>query len=186
MSKGLIVSIFLIILFSTLACRLSGELVDEPDQIIILTEEAVAVNEKLEQAAKDAEQKGTFTLEITEQQLASYVAINLASQSSIPITELQIRLRDEQIRISGIAHQDNLQLPLSVGVRVGVDEANNFRLEFTEAKLGPFPLPQIILESITKEVQKALAEQMAKVGEGYSIQEISIGEGSILIRGIKK
>ncbi|MFN3309880.1 MAG: hypothetical protein ACK44E_11800, partial [Anaerolineales bacterium] len=122
---------------------MSGELVDDSEQVIILTEEAVAVNEKLEQAVKDAEQKGTFTLEITEQQLTSYVAINLASQSSIPITELQIRLRDEQIRISGIAHQDNLQLPLSVGDSGAVDEANNFRLEFTEAKIGQFPFPQI-------------------------------------------
>lgn len=115
MSKGLIVSIFLIILFSALACRLSGELVDDSDQIIILTEEAIAVNEKLEQAVKDAEQKGTFTLEITEQQLTSYVAINLASQSSIPITELQIRLRDGKFGSVGLPTKITCNFPSQWG-----------------------------------------------------------------------
>jgi hypothetical protein len=35
-------------------------------------------------------------------------------------------------------------------------------------------------------VKKAFWDQVASVGEEYTIEEISIGEGSILIRGTKK
>lgn len=185
--KTLKLSIFLLSLFlSSLACQLSEVAPHNAERIPVLTEEAVALSDKLEQAVQEANEKGTFTIEITEQQLTSYVALNLEKNSQVPITDLQIRLRDEQIWISGVVHQDNLQLPLSVGVKVWVDPGNNLAFEFSEAKVGPFQLPKLILDSIAREVEQAFLEQVASVGEGYRIEEISVGEGSILIRGTKQ
>ncbi|GAB4469100.1 MAG: hypothetical protein Kow0088_00790 [Anaerolineales bacterium] len=174
------------LLFSLLACRWSGVSTPSVENLLIRTEDALAVEEKLEQAIQEANEKGTFTIEITEQQLASYVAFNMDENNQTPISDLQIRLGEEQIWLSGLVQQGDLQLPLTVGLKLGVGSANNVVLEFTQAKIGPFPLPDVLLDTITEEVEKAFAEQLAAVGEGYTLEEITIGEGSILIRGSKR
>ncbi|MCX8062003.1 MAG: LmeA family phospholipid-binding protein [Anaerolineales bacterium] len=174
------------ITFSIIACRLSENNLSSSERTPILTEDAIALSEKVEQAIQEANEKGSFTIEISEQQLTSYVALSLAGNSQVPVTDLHIRLRDGQIWISGVVHQDNLQLPLTVGVRVSVNEGNNLAFEFSEANIGPFRLPELVLDTITKEVEKAFAEQVANLGEGYRIEELSISEGSVVIRGKKR
>jgi len=178
--------LFLVLVLGVLACRMSSNLVQDFEPITVRTEDAIALGEKLEQAVQDAEQKGSFTIEISEQQLTSYLALNLAKTSQVPITDLQIHLQDGQVWIRGVVHQDNLQLPLTVAVSLSVDSENKIVVDLKQARIGPFPLPQRLLDSITQEVQKAFWDQLASVGEGYTIEEISIGEGSILIRGTKK
>ncbi len=170
---------------AALACQMSGDLA-QIEKVPIMTEEANAVAEKVEQAIQEAEQKGTFTIEITEVQLTSYLALSLAENSEVPISDLQVRLRDEQVWISGNAQTENLELPLMVVVKLSVGSANELMIEFTKAQVGPFPLPKIMLDRITEQVEKAFLAEVAKVGEGYAIEEISIGEGSLLIRGAKK
>jgi len=178
--------LFLIFSFGVLACRMSSNLVQDFEPIPIRTEDAVDLSEKLKQAVQDAEQQGSFTIDISEQQLTSYVALNLAETSEVSITNLQIHLQDGQIWIRGDVHQDNLQLPLTVAVSLSVDTENNLGIEFKQAQIGPFPVPRRLLDTIAQEVEKAFFEQVAGVGEEYIIEEISIGEGSILIRGTKK
>lgn len=178
--------LFLVLVLGALACQMSSNLVHDFEPIAVHTEDAIALGKKLEQAVQDAEQLGSFTIEISEQQLTSYIVLNLAQTSPVPMTDLQIHLQDEQVWIRGIVHQDNLQLPLTVVVSLDVDTENNVVLEFRQARIGSFPLPTMLLDTITKEVKKTFLDQLASIGEGYTIEEISIGEGSILIRGIKK
>ncbi len=172
-----------LIITAALACQLGGDAFQETERIPILTDDAVIMSQKLEQAVQEAKQTGTFTIEMTEQQLTSYVALNLAKSNQVPITNLQIRLRDDQIWINGDAQQDNIQLPLSVAVKVGVDSTGSLLIEFTSDKIGPFTLPRIMLDTIEQQVEKVFLEQVAKVGEATVIEEISIGEGSMKIRG---
>ncbi len=186
MKKLSIQLLFLIFSFGVLACRMSSNLVQNFEPIPIRTEDAVDLSEKLKQAVQDAEQQGSFTIDISEQQLTSYIALNLAQTSEVAITNLQIHLQDGQVWILGDVHQDNLQLPLTVAVSLNVDTENNLGIEFKQAKVGPFPVPRRLLDTIAQEVEKAFFEQVASVGEEYIIEEISIGEGSILIRGTKK
>lgn len=178
--------LFLVLVIGILACQMSSNLVPDFEPIAVRTEDAVALGEKLEQAVQDAKQQGSFTIEISEQQLTSYIALNLDQTSQVPITDLQIHLQDEQVWIRGIVYQDNLQLPLTVAVSLDVDTENNLLLEFEQAQIGPFPLPKMLLDTIGQEVKKTFMDQVASLGEGYIIEEISMGEGSILIRGTKK
>lgn len=178
--------LFLVLVSGVLACQMSSNLVQDFEPIAVHTEDAIALGEKLEQAVQDAEQQGSFTIEISEQQLTSYIVLNLAQTSQVPMTDLQIYLQDEQVWIRSIVHQDDLQLPLTVAVSLDVDTENNLVIEFRQAKIGPFPLPKTLLDPISQEVKRAFLDQVASVGERYTIEEISIGEGLILIRGNKK
>lgn len=177
---------FFVLVIGILACQVSSNPVQDSEPIPVRTEDAVALSEKLERAVQDVEQQGSFVIEISEQQLTSYMALNLAQTSQVPVTDLQIHLQAEHVWIRGIVHQDNLQLPLTVAVSLDVDTENNLVIEFRQAQIGSFPLTKMLLDTITQEVKKTFLEQLASVGEGYTIEEISIGEGSILIRGTKK
>lgn len=174
------------LLVSALSCQISGGDTQTSPTVPILTEEALALSEKLEQAVQEANQQGTFTIEITEQQLTSYVALNLDKINQVPVTDVQIRLRDEQIWITGVVHQDNLDFPLELVAKIIVDSTNHLSIAFTKAQVGPFTLPKIMLDTIRERVEKVIAEQLPSVREEYVIDEISIGEGFILIRGSKK
>lgn len=82
--------------------------------------------------------------------------------------------------------EDAVALGEKLAVSLDVDTENNLLLEFEQAQIGPFPLPKMLLDTIGQEVKKTFMDQVANLGEGYIIEEISMGEGSILIRGTKK
>ncbi|MCS6907742.1 MAG: LmeA family phospholipid-binding protein [Anaerolineales bacterium] len=170
----------------TLSCRLSEAGLPRASNPPVSTEEAASLESKLEQALREANERGTFTLEVTEQQLTSYVALSLEKYTKEPITNVQFQFREGKIFFSGIVHRDGLQFPVRAVGKIGLDATGSLAVELAEAKIGPFPLPQSVRDNIAEEMKRAFKEQIAISGSELVIEEVTIREGSILIRGTKK
>ncbi|MBN2550069.1 MAG: hypothetical protein JXB15_12975 [Anaerolineales bacterium] len=151
--------------------------------VVVSTAAATEFADNLEKAAATAVSGGTVTLTVTEQQLTSAAMLELQSQSDIPVQDFEIRLRNGQIQISGQVQQDGFSLPLNIILEVNADVAGNLHSQVVSAKIGPFPLPEDILNQLTEQLDQMITDQLAVNGMKLVIEQITIAEGSMTVTG---
>ena len=120
----------LTLLLTSLACTMN---VGGPDYsnlpvVPVSTEYAQSIQDEVLRAFQDGAQTGTISLNLTEQQITSYIAAKLQSDPRLQrdgrplITEPQVYLRDGQMKIYGKTQQGLFTDSIGVVVDVGVDE----------------------------------------------------------------
>lgn len=177
--------VLLIMMIVPLACKLPGWGGNKPlETIPVTTQAAKTLEANLEDTLKNIPQGVEFQIEITEQQLTSYVSLKLQANPDSPVHDLQIYLRDDQIRVIGTVDQANMSVQSEIIVRPFLD-ANRLQFDVISAKIGPFNLPQSFIDSMKQEMQSAFEEQLQDLGTNYRIDSIVIQNGVMIIKGIK-
>ena len=143
--------------------------------------EQVELEEEVESAVATAQSGGPIQLVITEQQLTSLAMMGVQSSPDVNIKNLQVHLRDGQIQISGQAESQGIDLPLSIALEISVDAEGRPRSRVITAKVGPFSLPDSMLEQITAQLDQALMNQF--IADGMVIDSIVIADGNMIVEG---
>jgi len=123
---------------------------------------------------------GRFELEITDQELTSYVVGLLQSGAGeFPARDMQIRFGDGVVEIWAtfidIAPTD---LPIYVrGAVSAVDGALVFGIE--QANTGPFPVPGAMRETIAA----VLGESLDEIGLGVEVEQVIVTPGRAALSG---
>jgi hypothetical protein len=171
-----------LLLVASLACRLPGlSRADPTPAPVPVSSEAVEdLMAEIESAGATASAGGPIVLELTETQLTSLAALELQNQQEVGIQNLQIRLQNGQVMISGNVAQDSISLPIGVDLNIYV-EAGEPRTEIVSAKLGPLPVPQAYLDQITEQFNQALISQFSSYGQDIVFDSISIQNGIMTI-----
>jgi len=105
--------------------------------------------------------------------------MQMQSQPEASISDIQVRLRDGQMQISGNAVQSGLELPLNITLSISV-QAGKLHSSVVSASIGPFSLPDNILNQITTQLDQALSDQLAA---NMVVDKISIQTGRMTIEG---
>ena len=170
------------LLVASLACRLPGlrNVTPTPAPIPVSSEAVDDLLAELEAANATAAAGGPIVLEMTEAQLTSLAAMELQSQQEMGIENLQIRLQDGQVMITGSASQEGFSLPVSISLRIYV-EAGVPRSEVVAAKLGPLPVPDSFRDQITEQFNQAIVSQFSAYGSGVVFDSITIANGMMTI-----
>jgi hypothetical protein len=190
-TKGL--SIFLLsFVLTSLACTI---FVGGPDytslpQIPVSGEAAESIKEELRQAFEAGAQTGVITINITEPQITSYLAVRMQTDPSLQqsdkkplITDPQVYLRDGQMQIYGKTQQGIFAANIGIIVAVGVDANGHPQIEITSADFGPFPAPEGLKKALTAMVEEAYTGPLGPVATGLRIETISIANGVMTISG---
>lgn len=182
------VASLMVLILSVLACRgVPGGLIQAtPTPIPVSSESVEQLVQDAQAAAQTAMAGGTASLTITEQQLTSLIAIELAAQPDIPVQNVQVRLTQGQMQISGQVQQEGLSLPLTVALSITVDGQGRPRTQVLSAKLGPLPVPQAILDELTAQIDKNLIEQFGAYSGGLVFESIAVYEGYMVLTGRMK
>ncbi len=164
-----------------LACGLPG--LSRPPQRP--TVESVPVSEE---AAQQFEEKvgqlgqvqpgETVVLTITEEEITSYIAVNLAQSSDVQ--DIQVNFRDGRIYISGTVPVGPSKQELFVVLRPYVQEGK-MAMEFEEATLGPIGIPDPIKQAINDQIRAAIAPE----NQVTTIKSITVEEGKITIEATR-
>lgn len=185
--KTLILLIIFLLLLASLSCNLvklsTGE--DEGDgelkSIPASTEAVEDLKEGVQSAIATAQSGGPIQLVITEAQLTSLAVMRLQAPAESSIEDIQVHLRDGQIRISGTVEQNGVDLPLNISLEVFVEPTGLLHSEVITATVGPFPLPESVLDQITAQLDQALMTQF-KAGD-LVVDSVTIAEGTMTILG---
>lgn len=174
----------LAILPLSLACSmfLGGPAYPDPP-VAVSTEAAAAVQSTFNQALTQAAQSGTLTVELTESQLTSYLAEELAGQTDPPITNPQVTLRDGQLRIYGTTRTGMFIANVGLAATFSVDQNGQPQVQVTQAQFGPFPAPSAFTDGLTALIGEALTGSFGPAAIGFRLENISVSDGKLVLTG---
>jgi hypothetical protein len=192
MKKSLYLPLFLaILILASLACTVNVGGPDYSDRspIPVSNEAAESLKEEIRRAFEAGALSGEVTINITEPQITSVLALRLQSDRNLQqdekplITDPQVYLRDGQMQIFGKTQQGMFAANIGIIVSVGVDENGRPKIEIVSADFGPFPAPEGINNAISAMIQEAYTGAVGPVATGLRIQTISIADGIMTITG---
>lgn len=181
----------LLLVLPALACNIN---VGGPDYsslppIPISTEYAQSIKDEVQRAFEEGAQTGEITLNLTEQQITSYLASRLQSDPSLQqdnqplITEPQVYLRDGQMQIYGKTQRSMFNANIGIIVSVGVDAEGQPDIEIVSADFGPLPAPEGLKDTIEAMVREAYTGSLGPVATGLRIETITIANGIMTVTG---
>ena len=168
----LVLSVFAL---SCLPCQTSSQVIPRPIRTVpVSTEEAQDLVSKLgERLAVDLE--GYFVLRVTEEELTSYMALNMEES----VTDPQIILSDGKVYLYGTIVSP-ISAPLSAICSVET-EGSQVQITVEAVALGGFPIPETFVKSFVQQIDDLITSAQRR--GNVEITEIKITEGEIIIRG---
>jgi len=146
-----------------------------PTPVRVSQQAAKRLEVKLEQVI--ANPNPEFTLEITEEEATSYLALNVPQTT---ITDAWVRFQEGRIRLFG-----RLLQPLTIQVDTtwtAQVEQGQVRVKIYSATVACLPLPPSMLDSLAQTVNQMIAESQINV----QITDIQILPGRLIISGVKR
>jgi len=172
------------LMLSTLACSVFVGGPDYPGQTIPVSAEAVqSLKAQIEAAVQAATTSGVLSLQITEEQLTSYIAFRMAGQQNPAFHDPQVFLRDEQMQIYGKVERGYFNANVLIVLAVSVDELGQPKLEIVTADFGPLPAPVGLKESLTALITEAYTGSLGPVATGFRLESINIANGLMTVTG---
>jgi hypothetical protein len=181
----------LILMLTALACNIN---VGGPDYsslppVPVSTEFAQSIEEEVRRAFEEGAETGVITLNITEQQITSYLASRLQTDPNLQqdnqplISEPQVYLRDGQMQIYGKTQRGMFNANIGIIVSVGVDAEGQPDIEIVSADFGPLPAPEGLKETIESMIREAYTGSLGPVATGLRIETITITNGIMTVSG---
>jgi uncharacterized protein YpmS len=128
---------------------------------------------------------GEITVSMTQEQLTSFVAIELAKTPEVPIKNPQIALDNGTITLtgqmdSGIGFEADVEIDMTA--EVGADGKPDVTI--TSAQLGPLPVPQEVLDGASDVVSQSLADEIDnQAGVEVHLDTLTIDDGVLTATG---
>jgi hypothetical protein len=166
---------------ATLACRLNLGGPDLPPAPVIseaaATEAAASWSEALEAAVTT----GQVTLILTEEQLTSALAANVAEDEQAAFQNPVVLLRDGFIQIYGMVQQGAVEASMRLVVAPVVDADGRLGFELTSADFGPLPASEGVRGAISGMLSEALSGPLGSLATGFRITSVAVADGELAI-----
>jgi hypothetical protein len=124
-----------------------------PERIEVSPEAAQRLEEKLKEALSGTS-SGEFTITATDEEVTSLIAVQMEKTSDTPMRDVQVHFGDDRLQV-----------------------------DIVESSAGVIPVPQSLLDSLSRTVNETIAEAQTKAQMQVQITEVTIGEGEITISG---
>jgi hypothetical protein len=162
---------------SSCCCCLGGAVTPAMTPLPVSRDLGYQLRERLNQTKA---QKGAFTVEITDQELTSYVVMLLQSGAGeFPARDVQVQFGDGYVDIwATFIEIAPTEVPAYIRARV---EATGGHLEFQldEANAGAIPVPGAMRETLAQ----VLSETLAELQLGLDIHHVEVKPGWIVLSG---
>jgi len=175
------------LLAAILACTINVGGPSYPTPAIPVSTEAVAqLQQGIQTAVAAGEASGQVSLVFTEPGLTSYLYYYLAGQSNPLITNPQVYLQEDQIRIYATARQGDLQAYVYIVLTASVDDQGQLQIAITSADFGPLPVPKELNNMLTAIIKEAYTGALGPVATGFRLETIVIANGMMTLTGRTK
>ena len=152
------------------------------ERIEVSQEAAQRLEDKLREALSQAE-AGEFTITATDEEVTSFIALQMEKSSDTPMRDVQVHFGDGRIHVWAILAD---VMPFDVGVSLVATATvvdDQLQVDIVESSAGVIPIPQSLLDSLSRVVNETIAESQAKAEKKVQITEVTIGDGEISVSG---
>ncbi len=166
-----------------LACNIAVGGPTPPASPIAVSTEAVGQLEEVWKSAVENSANGEVSVTLTEEQLTSFAALKIAEQPDAPVQDVQVFLRDGKIQLYGTAQAGSISTTVLIVLKPTVTSEGLLDLEVEEADFGPLPVPDALLENVSKALDEALTGQVGSQATGFKITSALIADGQMTLTG---
>lgn len=178
--------IFLVFGIVSLSCSLplfrsQSSTVDESNPLPTFAIEETQVQQSIETVvAQPVEQ---FYYQISEAQLTSMLIDSLDSRADLGITDPRAYLRNGVVEIRGQAQRSGIKLPLLIQLQLYIDSQHQLQYEIVTAKIGPFPLPDILLDQLSNYLDQSLSNNLSLDRNDVYFEHVAVENGILVVSG---
>ncbi|MBL8099050.1 MAG: hypothetical protein JNK81_07695 [Anaerolineales bacterium] len=184
--QNLTFTIFIVsLVLASMACAISAGGPDYPEQTVpVSQDEALNMQNIIEQAIISGAETGIITVQLTEAQLTSFMAERLAKQANPPFTDPQVLLRNGQMLMYGKITRGWFTANMLITMNVTVDPVTGGpKIEIASADFGPFPAPEGINQAMSAVIEEAFTGSFGPVAVGFRLETITIADGIMTLTG---
>jgi uncharacterized protein YpmS len=122
---------------------------------------------------------------MTEEQLTSFVAIELAKTPEVPIKDPQIALDNNTITLTGNMDSGiGLEADVTIEMEPSIGANGKPEVTITSAQLGPLPVPQEVLDGASEVISQTLADEIDRqAGVEVSLETLTVDDGALTATG---
>jgi hypothetical protein len=171
----------LLLALTILACTTAGSATLPGSPVEVSPEAAQRVEAKLVKALQE-NPNDQFILRFTNEEITSYMTYSLEETTEPPITDPQVRFTKGKVYVAGrLANVNPMQVEALI-VAVPRITGEQLVIEIESVYLGPLPVPDTLLATLSETIDKALEEAQIKL----KITQVEIFESEIVIVGEKR
>jgi len=178
--------IFLVFGIVSLSCSLplfrsQSSTVDESNPLPTFEIEETQIQQSIETVvAQPGEQ---FYYQISEAQLTSMLIDSLDSRADLGITDPIAYLSNGIVEIRGQAQRSGIKLPLLIQLQLYIDSQHQLQYEIVTAKIGPFPLPDILLDQLSNYLDQSLSNNLSLDRNDVYFEHVAVENGILVVSG---
>lgn len=183
--KSSLTFFFIVLTLASLACSIFVGGPEYPAQTVPVSEnEVLNMQTLIDQAFVAGAETGIVTLQITESQLTSLIALKMQEQTNPPFTEPQVLLRNGQLQMYGKIKSGSFNANMLITANVGIDETTGLpKVEIASADFGPIPAPEGLNAAISAMIAEAFTGTLGPVALGFRLEAITIADGVMTMTG---
>jgi len=122
---------------------------------------------------------------LTERQLTSWIALEMKNSPDLPLSDVQVYLRNDKIQIWGtVVGSTNSTSVLLVG-NLKIDSNKNPNIQIESMQIGAQTIPGALVSQMENWLNQLLIEEVNKQAAGLEIMNINISNGLITISGMR-
>ncbi len=135
---------------------------------------------------KSLPQPGTMTtVTITEQQLTSWIAMELKNNPDLPLNEIQVYLRDSTVQVWGMVNGSEGSTSALVVGELTIDDNKYPYFKIESMQIGQQVVPGIFVSQMEAWLNQALSEAINQQAPGLSLVSLKVTSGLITVSGTR-
>ena len=153
------------------------------DRIITSDQSGMEAKAMLE---KSLPQPGSMTsVTITEQQISSWLAMEMKNNPDLPLSEVQVYLRDGTVQVWGvITGSESSTSALVVGeLTIGANKHPYLKVE--SMQIGQQTVPTVLLSQMESWLNQSLSDQINKQAPGLALVSVKVTSGLVTLSGTR-
>ncbi len=178
------IAVLVVLILAVLACGPSNNAAEigPPEGIIPVSHEAAErLKTNFNQAIQEAGTSNEAQLRVTNEEITSLIALELANTGQIPLSNPQIWFTSGRIYVTGGVKPAGPIEFNSIIVATAIVDNGQLVVEVQEAQMGMFDFPDAMLESITQTINESLVGILIDL----DITRLEILEGEMYVVGMR-
>ncbi len=125
------------------------------------------------------------TAMLTEQQITSWLAMEMKNSPDLPLSDVQVYLQNGEIQVWGMVDGSNNSTSALVTGKVSIDSSGLPNFEIDSLQIGQQVIPGFVLSQAENWLNQILVEKINEQVPGLQIMNININNGLITISGMR-
>jgi tetratricopeptide (TPR) repeat protein len=157
---------------------------DRPGAVIIPSDDAGnKVRADFEKALPQPGSLSSVTL--SEQQVTSWLKLELENNPDLPLTDIQVYLRDGTVQIWGMVQGSSNSTSALITGTITIDSDGKPALDIESVQFGTQTIPDVLVTQSEKWINQVLSEKIDEQAPGLQLMNINISSGLITISGMR-